>query len=61
MTRVLVSGGTGRVGHLVVKRLTGYDVRAMRHTRQAMTGNLPGPGATLGHRTWEEFLADQKP
>lgn len=34
MTRVLVAGGTGRVGHLVVKRLTGCDVRAMRHTRQ---------------------------
>jgi hypothetical protein len=36
-------------------RLPGKTARAVKDG-----ANLPAGDATLGHRTWEEFLADQK-
>jgi len=47
---------TGRHRLLVPMRLPGKVARAVIDG-----ANLPAADATLGHRTWEEFLAEQKP
>jgi uncharacterized protein YbjT (DUF2867 family) len=57
---VLVTGGTGRLGKLVVARLqdSGCDVRVLaRHDRNGAL--LPPPGHTVGSRTWDQFLTTQ--
>jgi uncharacterized protein YbjT (DUF2867 family) len=45
----------GRHRPLLPVRLPGKIARAVRDG-----ANLPAANATLGHRTWEEFLADRK-
>ena len=45
----------GRHRPLLPVRLPGKIARAVKDG-----ANLPAASATLGHRTWEEFLADRK-
>jgi uncharacterized protein YbjT (DUF2867 family) len=54
----LVRGYLGAVGRrrpLMPVHLPGTIARAVKDG-----ANLPAAGATLGHRSWEEFLAEQK-
>ncbi|HXO24185.1 MAG TPA: NAD-dependent epimerase/dehydratase family protein, partial [Streptosporangiaceae bacterium] len=45
----------GRPRPLMPVHLPGKIARAVKDG-----ANLPAANATLGHRTWEEFLAEQK-
>ena len=59
---VLVTGGTGRLGKLVVARLQDSGVLPVRipGTRAVRNGALlPPPGHTVGSRTWDQFLTAQ--